>query len=32
MDWINLAEIKENWQTLLKAVLKLRVPEQAGIP
>jgi hypothetical protein len=30
VDWIGLAQDSEKWRALLKAVMKLRVPQNAG--
>jgi hypothetical protein len=29
MDWIELAHVKNRWRTLVNAVMKLRVPQNA---
>ena len=30
MDWIGLAEDRDRWRTIVSAVMKLRVPRNAG--
>jgi hypothetical protein len=30
MDWIELAQYRNRWQALIKAVMKFRVPQNAG--
>jgi hypothetical protein len=30
MDWIDLAQLRDRWQTLVNAVMNLRVPQNAG--
>jgi hypothetical protein len=30
MDWIDLAEATDQWRALVKAVMNLRVPKNAG--
>jgi len=30
VDWIGLAQDRERWRTLVSAVMKLRVPQNAG--
>jgi hypothetical protein len=30
MDWIDLTQIRDRWQALVNAVMKLRVPLKAG--
>jgi hypothetical protein len=30
MDWINLSQDRDQWRALVKTVMKLRVPKNAG--
>ena len=30
MDWIDLAQDRDRWRTVVNAVMKLRIPENAG--
>jgi hypothetical protein len=31
MDWIHLAQVKDQWQALVSFIMNLQVPQKAGI-